>query len=305
MSVRGLLLIIFLAGVNAKAAKPDPGYDIFVIAGQSNSVGIGIGPFNDPNSNPKTNALIFQIGRDGANNLKVIPATDRLEHWIVLDAAGNSTSGVGMGAAFARIYAKEILKSGRKILLVPAGLGATSSLQWDREIDFFKAKTSFIDSLVLTDDLVARLNVALEQPGGVNRLKGILWHQGESDVECLEKGNWCNGKTPNGSAYATRIKTIFEFLRSKVPYAVPIVAGKFVPEWSGGSRSAAARKLEIENAIGSLASFSGHVAVVETSGLKANSQADSGSTDTIHFSAQSQIDLGKRYFEAFKKLNVF
>lgn len=282
---------------------PDPGYDIFVIAGQSNSVGYGGGTYLDGNATPERDAKIFQIGRYGANDGKVIPATDRLEHWVSQDANGNPTAGIGMGAAFARLYVKESMKPERKVLIVPAGYGGTSSLHWDREVDVIPAEPNFQDGLMLTDDLVRRLKIALEQPGGTNRFKGLLWHQGESDVDCLEVGIWCNGKTPTGTAYALRIKSILDYIRSQVPYKVPAIAGKLVPGWDGGGRPGAMdRKTEIEVGIASLPLIASPAQVVDTTGLVATSEAGVGSTDTIHFSAQSQIELGGRYFQAFKTL---
>ncbi len=282
------------------AAAVKPGYDIFIVAGQSNSVGYGGGSFIDSSDSAELNQNIVQLGRFGDSNGKVIPLTTKLQHW---DCQNPADCGIGFAPTFARHYVVNRLKTGRKVLLIPAGRGGTHSFLWDAAI--YPAALNipgggvFQDSSMLLTDLISRIRIALNLPGE-NVLKGLLWHQGESDVLCASStGTWCNILTPDASTYITRLSGIFALIRAEWREPIPIVVGKFVPNWEGAD-VALAVKTQFENAL-ELQSIS-FSKCVQTDGLFSNSQAIDGNGDRIHFSAQSQITLGQRYFKAYLEL---
>ncbi len=101
-------------------------------------------------------------------------------------------------------------------------------------------------------------------------LKGILWHQGES-----------NSGNPDG--YADKLKTLVENLRKdlKAPN-LPFVAGQ------GNNHKA------INDEIAKLPTAAPNTAFVSSEGLKAQ--------DRWHFDAPSMKLLGKRYAEEIQKL---
>lgn len=302
VDMKKILVFIFFAALVVlgstlqKKSPPAPldyeGYDIFIVAGQSNSVGVGFGRYHDEFSTPENDKRIFQLGRFGSSNMRVLPASDSLEHW-------SMEGRVGFGAAFARRYAAEYLSPIRKVLLIPAGRNGSYSFQWDME----PARSMEIkndDSPSLLTDLLARIRAAKGLPGK-NEIKGLLWHQGESDVQCLMSESWCHTATPDEAALAARLTKIFGIIRAEQPEKeFPIIMGKFVPAWDGDARPDL--KARIEGVLVSLTQTLPLTGVVESEGLPANSQAGVGVDDPLHFSAQGQIDFGARYFEMYKKL---
>jgi len=128
------------------------GYDVFVIAGQSNAVGVGAGPYVDVLKSKSLDAKIFQLGRYGTDNKKIIPGQDVLQHFSYTPR----TTTIGFGMAFARRYARWMDKN-RKVLLIPAAMGGTSVLQWLGELPLTTRAT---DSLM--NDLKFRLKLAMD-----------------------------------------------------------------------------------------------------------------------------------------------
>lgn len=137
---------------------PGPGYDVFVLAGQSNMVG-RYGPVDA--TLDATDSRILMYGFDAQT---VSLAADPLDHQ---DETANT---VGMGVSFAKAYiAAGLLGSARQVLLVPVAKGSTSFVS-----GFWRAGGGG------DAPAIARTNAAMSLPGN-NILKGILWHQGEGD----------------------------------------------------------------------------------------------------------------------------
>lgn len=137
-------------------AQPD-GYDVIVLAGQSNMVGRN-GPIDG--TLDATDARIFQYGFDSQT---VTLASNPLDHQ---DEGANT---IGMGLTFAKAYLAT-MPANRKILLVPCARGGTSF-----NSGFWRAGGGG------DAPAIARTNAAMTQGTGTNKLVAILWHQGESD----------------------------------------------------------------------------------------------------------------------------
>jgi len=104
------------------------------------------------------------------------------------------------------------------------------------------------------------------------QIKGVLWHQGESDSDLTGK-------------YLNKLKTLIEDLRRDLnDPALPFVAGqiRFEPEQA------------INKVIASLPDEVEYTAVVSSEGLKTK--------DKWHFDTASQIELGERYAEQMLQL---
>jgi len=104
------------------------------------------------------------------------------------------------------------------------------------------------------------------------QIKGVLWHQGESDSDLTGK-------------YLNKLKTLIEDLRRDLnDPALPFVAGqiRFEPEQA------------INKVIASLPDEVEYTAVVSSEGLKTK--------DKWHFDTASQIKLGERYAEQMLQL---
>jgi beta-glucuronidase len=124
------------------------------------------------------------------------------------------------------------------------------------------------------DDAIRRARAALRQ----GRLKGILWHQGESD------------NNPKSAAlYMDKLQALIRRLRKDLDSPdLPFVAGEV--GYFGKSTL-------INTVIDRLPGVVAHTAVVSADGL-----TDKG--DKTHFDTRSARELGRRYGQAMKKLQA-
>ena len=221
--------------VGPDAGPRAEGYDVFLLAGQSNMVGRGT-PFDpvldavDPN--------IWQWTQAGA----VTPATARLDH-----NDGEAPERVGMGLSFARAY--HAANPSRPVLLVPTAKGGSGFAGEDWNPGDYYFETA-----------VTQANAAMASHPG-NRLIAILWHQGENDV-----------LAPYSTAqYAAAVDRLIYRLRARVSGAAtaPFILGQFVPAWTSSPSPAAV--LSAINATPSRVAFT---AVAPSAGLSGNSPED-------------------------------
>jgi hypothetical protein len=181
------------------------GYDVFVLAGQSNMVGRN-GPIDT--TLDATDSRIQMYGFDAQ---AVALAADPLDHQ---DETANT---IGMGLTFAKQYiAAGLLAAGRQILLVPVAKGATAF-----GTGFWRAGGGG------DAPAIARTKAAMTQGSGTNTLKGILWHQGEGDQAVSQ------------AQYEADLDTLIARWRSGMTGATattPFIVGGLMP--SGGQTGA-------------------------------------------------------------------
>lgn len=318
-----------------RPATTSAGYDIIVIAGQSNSVGQGTGPFADPYASTTTDARIFQLSRSGRGiadgsggsgcgqiDRAVIPVGklvggilyDGLHHWGTHCRGGT----LGFGLSFARRYALEELEPGRKILIVPAGYGGTSVMEWQPTADKINPGTTYN----LYQDMKVRVQTALSQPGD-NRIVAVLWSQGESDA--LSMSDTGVGKYPGmtQSEFEQKLVTVFSSIRTDFPSAepYPILAVRLAPNWTSWPtcnadgtvkryRDIALGKDRAENGIAAvIASGSVGPARLIDSGLLGNipdvcGQEIADTPANPHYSASAMVTLGSRLFDSWKDVTA-
>jgi hypothetical protein len=195
------------------SAPADPGYDIVILAGQSNMSGRGT-PFSattDP-----INARIFQYGNSGAAKNTISPASEPL-------LMHDTPSGIGPGLQFARWYTARRLALGRKVLLVPVAhggtaLSTTAALGWRRGV-----------AGNLYANMIAQVQGALSAAGSGSRIVAALWLQGETDGDA--------GTT--GAQYQTDLDALIAGLRTDLSEStLPFIIGTMVPEYlSTGTRA--------------------------------------------------------------------
>ena len=128
--------------------KVDPNFHLYLLAGQSNMAGRG-----------ETDSL------STPNNIRILMLNEEDEWSIARDPLHfdkPKVAGVGPGLAFGQKMLTYEKDKNVRIGLIPCAVGGTSIDQWQ-------------DSLY--DESVGRLRIALQY--GV--IKGIIWHQGESD----------------------------------------------------------------------------------------------------------------------------
>lgn len=148
------LLLAVATAYPAEAAKPDAGFHLYLLIGQSNMAGRGKVDAESAKSDPRVLMLNKQ--------LLWVPAVDPLHF-------DKAAAGVGPGLAFGKRMAAALPKV--RIGLIPCAVGGTSIKVW---------APGAVDPGTKThpyDDMLARARTAL----GAGVLKGIIWHQGEAN----------------------------------------------------------------------------------------------------------------------------
>lgn len=251
--------------LDARYAVSPSGYDIVILAGQSNMSGRGT-PF--ASTTDPVHPLVFQYGNSGAAKNTITPASEPL-------LMHDTPSGIGPGLQFARWYAARALKLNRKILLVPVAHGGTplssnSTLGWRRGV-----------AGNLYANMVAQAQGALAAAGADSRIVAALWLQGETDGDA----------NTTGSQYQTDFDALVNGLRTDLGIsALPFVVGTMVPEYlSTGTRAAInAVHRDTPNRISKT-----DVAVSATG---------QNLGDGNHFNAAGQRYNGRAMFDAFERI---
>ncbi|MDN5213177.1 sialate O-acetylesterase [Fulvivirgaceae bacterium BMA12] len=222
---------------------------IFIMAGQSNMAGRATIEARDKIRNDR----IFAINSEN----EVVVAREPLHFY------EPSGAGLDCGISFGTEMLKH-LPDNISILLVPTAVGGSSIEQWIND-DTHRG-------IRLLSNFKRRLQTSLKH--GV--LKGVLWHQGESDAH--------HERTIQ--SYQGNMKILFEKFRGiAVNESLPIVAGKL-----GSFAVNQERWDKINNAIEAYSLSDENCSVIETSDLE-----DKG--DKIHFNSAAQRAMGKRYAE--------
>lgn len=184
---------------NPSEQLPEQGedeYDVFLLIGQSNMAGRGTmlpedlaGPIEG----------VYLLDTEG----KVVPATNPLNQYSTIRKDIKHQQ-INPGVGFSkRVHAA----TGRKILLVVNARGGSNINEW------VKGKVSSDVGLAFYDEAVRRTKQATAH----GTLRGILWHQGES-----------NSSNPTG--YMDKLKTLVSGLRSELNApTVPFIAGEIAP----------------------------------------------------------------------------
>lgn len=235
----------------AQTEKPDTSFHIYLLIGQSNMAGRGAVDSISKKENPQ----ILMLNKE--NNW--VPATDPLH----FDKP--AIAGVGPGLSFAQ----NMLDNNKniKIGLIPCALGGSPIRVWVPD-------SIYLETFHPYDDAIRRSKIAMQR--GV--LKGIIWHQGESD-----------NSPQNAAIYMDKLKALILRLRTDLQLPnLPFVAGEL---------GYFLKDKFINNIIGQLPQQVSNTAVVSAEGL-----TDKG--DQLHFNTSSARELGKRYAEAMKQLQA-
>lgn len=258
-----LTLSLLLAfSVNAQE-KSNEKYDVFLIVGQSNTLqGCCIDPTKEV-EDPK----IKQVGRYD-NDLQIIPAIEPLAHH------ATAPNRIGFAMTFATLYKENLLAPDRKILLIPCGKGGTG----------FESK-DWNPGDPLYEDAIKRTNYILENYPNAT-LKGILWQQGEKDVNLKSKH------------YQENLDTMIFHLRKDIKLAsinTPFLMGGMVPYWVNQKD----RRIEQQKEIRLTSVRHPNVFYIDPMVpfvIKKKDDRD----DEIHYDAKGQRELGRRYFDIYQ-----
>jgi hypothetical protein len=226
---------------------------LYLLMGQSNMAGRGKLGAEDKTPHPRV--LVFTLSNQWEQ------AVEPITH----DKPG--MLGVGPGLAFGKAMAER--NPAVTIGLVPCAVGGTRLSRWERGGDLYS-------------NAVHRARLAMRD----GTLKGILWHQGESD----------SGTLTNASTYGARLAKMIEDIRADLGTPdLPFVAGQ-IGEFlykRGPEHSPYARV--VNDALAKLPEFVPATGCAKSKGLK-----DKG--DQLHFDTASQHELGRRCADEMNRL---
>lgn len=234
---------------------PKENFHLFLLIGQSNMAGRGTVETQDWLSDPR----VLALNKAG----EWVPAVDPIHF-------DKRIAGVGLGRTFGLEVAAAT--PGVTIGLIPCAVGGTSIDKW---------QPGAFDKTTKTypwDDALRRAKQALSD----GTLKGVLWHQGESDA-----------KRDLAPAYPAKLDALIARLRTELAApAVPFIAGQ-IGQFAGKPWDQFQQ--QFDDLLRELPARVPWTAYVSAEGL-----TDRG--DLLHFDAASARELGKRYAAAYLKM---
>lgn len=238
---------------SAAALPPRERFHLYLLIGQSNMAGRGVIETPAPAAHPRV--LKFTQDQTWA------PATDPLHF-------DKPIAGVGLGTSFAAAMADAA--PGVTIGLIPCAVGGTPLKRWEKGGDLYQ-------------QALERSQAALQS----GTLRGVLWHQGESDA----------GAEATARSYAERLAKMVADLRSDLQSPnLPFVAGELGRFLKTESAEGKPNHWPVVNEqLHSLPERIPHTAVVSSEGLQHKG-------DVVHFDTTSLREFGRRYAEQMRVL---
>lgn len=248
---------VFCQAAEHQRLPPKDQFHLFLLVGQSNMAGRGIFSEEDRTAHPR----VLMLNKEG----EWVPAVDPMHF-------DKPIAGVGLGKTFGQIIAD--VNPDVTIGLIPCAVGGSPIDSWQPGAFYNPTKSH------PWDDAMERAKLALQS----GELKGILWHQGESDS---------NARL--ASAYEVKLDDLINRLRSELNAAnAPFIAGqmgRFADNpWDEF-------KERVNAAHEGLPSRMPNTAFVASDGLQHKG-------DKIHFDSASYRELGRRYAAAYQQLTV-
>lgn len=245
-----------LIAADPAALPPKEKFHLFLLVGQSNMAGRGTVEEQDKTPHPR----VLMVSKSG----EWVPATDPMHF-------DKAAAGVGLGKTFGTLIAEA--NPGVTIGLIPCAVGGSPIDAWKPGV-FYAATKSHP-----WDDAMQRAAIAMK--AGV--LKGILWHQGESD-----------STDKLAPEYEAKLHDLIARFRKELNAPdVPFIAGQM---GVFGDAPWNEPKKTVDAAHRALPSKVPHSAFVSAEGLHHRG-------DKVHFDSPSYREFGKRYAEAFQKLS--
>lgn len=231
-------------------------FHLFLLVGQSNMAGRGVIEPQDLEPQPR----VLMLSKDGA----WVPAVAPL-HFDKPDVVG-----VGLG----RTFGSEIAKAAPDVTvgLIPCAVGGSPIAAWEPGV-YYQPTDSHP-----YDDALRRARLAMQH----GTLRGILWHQGESDAQ-----------PELAAVYEDKLHALVARFREALDAPdVPFIAGQMGQfaerPWDDDKR-------RVDAAHRALPEKVPHCAFVSSDGL-----AHKG--DEVHFDTPSYRELGRRYAVAYQEL---
>lgn len=240
-----ILTLLFTMSVsNAQSPPADSNFHLYLLIGQSNMAGRGL---PDSLSDPRDPRILM---------------LDSLNQWVMARDPVHfdkpAMAGVGPGLSFAQQMLKA--KPNIRIGLIPCAWGGSPIKVWDPGATYLNHHPY--------EEAIARTRLAMQS--GV--LKGVLWHQGESDND-----------SARAAVYLEKLGVLIGRIRTALQKpGLPFVAGEL---------GYFLKEKYINEVLKQLTVTVPHTALVSAEGL-----TDKG--DHLHFNTASARLLGERYAEA-------
>ena len=258
-------------------------YDVIILAGQSNAEGYGRGevseeylPDEDIISLTPSFTSVYKV-ENGVDSLSVVYHDEPLKFAVADVRIDKEQVTNSLSLTFSEEYKKNgYLKNGRKLLIINAAIGATGF-----ENNYWGLGKMLYNKMTEMVDYVLSLN-------SENKIVAFLWHQGEHDA----------GHLNPPAVYKAQLKEMIDAFKERYDLPdMPFVSGDFVNEWKSANLAICAPIIDVIKEV----TESENGVFVETSDLMSNNERN-GDGDPIHFCRESLHILGRRYFDAFKKI---
>lgn len=246
---------------NLSAAEPQKpslparaDFHLYLLMGQSNMAGRGVVEAQDKMPHPR----VLKLSKDK----QWLPAIDPLHF-------DKSQAGVGLGKTFGEVMAEANPQV--TVGLIPCAFGGTPIARWKKGADLYQ-------------NAVDRAKAALND----GTLKGVLWHQGETD----------SGTKEIASNYSDTLAKLVTDLRSDLDAGdVPFVAGKLGEFLNRGKGDKPSYWPVINEQLDLLPMKLKNSAIASSVDLKHKG-------DVLHFDSPSFREFGKRYAAEMLKLQA-
>lgn len=239
------LIIVMLNYCTLTAQEAANELDIYLLIGQSNMAGRA--PYSEEEAKPIAGVYLFNEKQSWE------PATNPMNRYSTIRKE-LSMQKMNPGYSFSK--AMRASQPDQEIGLVVNAKGGTSINQWQKDSEFY-------------NEAIRRTKIALQ----TGALKGILWHQGETDA--------------NDPNYLPKINQLITDLRNDLDAPkVPFIAGQINPS----------DDYLFNQLILKLPELVANTAVVSNEGLTA--------MDQWHFDHDSALILGQRYAEKMQALQA-
>ncbi len=300
--------------------QPTDSDDVYLLIGQSNMVGFGGDGQKDASAggpdaaNPRI--LQFNVAPNGENDVfqraadytsvdqnfrapRITQAIDPLHLPVNEFTLDKEEDYIGLGLSFAKAA---LPSTSRNIILVPAAWSGSSFCDTSIAPAHWNALPTDAanhGNTLMFDRALTRINHALEFSGGI--LRGILWHQGESDSnsECADR-------------YGFNLQILAEQLRTRIipdergtvarrAYSnVPFVVGTMSRgiDNRGDFSDYSAEKNIVDQVHRTISSRLQHSSVSIHDDLTPANGYPCGNTSCIHFGTLALREAGKRYYQA-------
>jgi len=304
--------------------QPTSAPDIYLLVGQSNMIGFsgdgtklaGPGQPDEPNerikqlhvtyndeNNQFTDESAFRSVQRNIVSPAIITAEDPLHEPLNPSTNRKDNNYIGLGISFAKAALNDTTAD---VVLVPAAWSGSAFCennggpmgQWNAD----QTNDPSLGNTWLFDRAITRTNAAIDRTGGV--LRGILWHQGESDANESCSVSYLANLERMAQQFRLRIKPDVrggEFRRADAP--IPFISGTMsrgFDEREDLSVYSDSKQLidDIHRLLPQQLPFVGTSVHDDLVGP----QWPCGNTSCIHFGAEALRTIGNRYYEQLRSV---